>query len=190
MNRRESAHRESSRFGAYTSGDMPDDRTLMGRQTPLHITKYDGSYHRRWPARYVMRQGPLYLVTFGAGEPICRTPEPDDDPEPVRARFGGDVYLYDDRWFNVSRMRRDGRTWYYVNIATPVEFDGAAFHTIDLDLDVSWYGDEPPRVLDEDEFLDHSTAMRYPADVIEQARAAVDQVLGMIGQRAFPFDRA
>jgi hypothetical protein len=30
--------------------------------------------------------------------------------------------------------------------------------------------------------------MGYPADVIEQARAAVDQVLGMIGQRAFPFD--
>jgi len=164
------------------------DDGLIGAATPVHITKYDGSYHRRWPARFVMRKGPLYVVLFGAGEAICRTPEPADDPTPVLAKYGGNVYLYDDRWFNISRMRRDGRTWYYVNIATPVEFDGASFHTVDLDLDISWFTDEAPRVLDEDEFLDHSERMRYPADVIEQARAAVDQVLGMIGQRAFPFD--
>jgi protein associated with RNAse G/E len=161
---------------------------LIGAATPVHIRKWDGSYHRRWPARYVMRKGPLYLVTFGAGEAICRTPDPADDPEPTPAKYGGNVYLYDDRWFNISRMKRDGRTWYYVNIATPVEFDGAAFHTIDLDLDISWFTDEAPRVQDEDEFLDHSERMRYPAEVIEQARAAVDEVLGMIGQRAFPFD--
>lgn len=177
---------------------MTNDGALIGRETPVHITKYDGSYHRRWPARYVMRKGPLYLLTFGVGEVITRTADPAADPAPTRSKYGGNVYLYDDEWFNISRMKRDGRTWYYVNIATPVEFDGAAFHTIDLDLDVSWYADgadgggagEAPVVLDEDEFLDHSEAMRYPADVIEQARAAVDRVLGMIGQRAFPFDGA
>jgi protein associated with RNAse G/E len=168
---------------------MPD-LALIGRETPVHITKYDGSYHRRWPARYVMHQGPLYLLTFAHGDAITRTADPAEDRAPTLARYGGNVYLYDDRWFNISRMPRDGRTWYYVNIATPVQFDGAAFHTTDLDLDISWFTDAEPRVLDEDEFLDHSEAMRYPARVIEQARAAVDQVLGMIGQRAFPFDGA
>jgi protein associated with RNAse G/E len=91
----------------------------IGRETPVHITKYDGSYHRRWPSRYVMRKGPLYLLTFASGQPISRTPDPDDDPNPVMARYGGNVYLYDDRWFNICRMPRDGRSWYYVNIATP-----------------------------------------------------------------------
>ena len=86
-------------------------------------------------------------------------------------------------------MPRDGRTWYYINIATPAEFDGESFSTIDLDLDVSWYTDARPEVLDEDEFLAHSEAMRYPADVVAHARAAVDEVLGLIRQRAFPFDR-
>ena len=84
---------------------------------------------------------------------------------------------------------REGRRWYYVNIATPVEFDGEQFHCIDLDLDVSWFADAQPELLDEDEFVAHSEAMRYPADVIERARAAVDEVLGLIGRRAFPFDR-
>src|SRR6185295_7718095 len=120
--------------------------------------KYDGSYHRRWPARFVMRQGPLYLLTFAVGETIGATREggPHVDSRPTR--WPGDVYLWDDRWYNVSRMPREGRTWYYVNIATPVEFDGAQFHCIDLDLDVSWFVGDEPRVLDEDEFLAQAEA--------------------------------
>ena len=163
--------------------------SLIGRPTPIDVHKYDGSYHRCWPARYVMRKGPLYLLQFPAGEPVWSTPEPGDDPPPFTTRYGGDVWLWEDRWYNVARAKREGRTWYYVNIATPVEFDGERFSYVDLDLDVSWYTDEAPHVLDEDEFLDHSAVMRYPAAVIEQARAAVDEVLGMIQARAFPFDR-
>jgi protein associated with RNAse G/E len=172
------------------------DDSLIGLPVPVHITKYDGSYHRRWPCRYVARKGDggpgrrLHMLTFARGDYICCTPDPADDPAPTPIRFAGDLWVWEDRWFNVSRMKRDGRTWYYVNIATPAEFDGAQFHTIDMDLDVDWYPGEDPQVLDEDEFLDHAAAMRYPADVIERARAAVDEVLGMIGERAFPFDRA
>ena len=175
---------------------------LIGRETPIHVRKFDGSYHRRWPGRFVARKGPLYLLTFAEGEAISRTPEPTDDPDPLVARYGGDIYLFDDRWWNVSRARRDGRIWYYVNIATPVEFDGESFSYVDLDLDVAWYADgEPwfwedtrqdggaPHVLDEDEFLAHSEAMGYPPDVVQRARAAVDEVLDLIQRRAFPFDR-
>ena len=163
---------------------------LIGRQTPIHITKYDGSYHRRWPARFVLHRPSLYLLSEVVGGFVSRTPEPADDPRPMPIKWPGEIYLFDDRWYNVSRINREERCWYYVNIATPVEFDGEQFHCIDLDLDVAWYTDEAPRVLDEDEFLAHSKAMRYPADVVERARAAVDDVLGLIGERAFPFDRA
>lgn len=163
---------------------------LIGRETPIHITKYDGSYHRRWPARFVMRQGSLYVLRFAANDRLSHTPDPADDPNTESVRYGGDYYLWDDRWYNVSRAVRDGRVWFYVNIATPAEFDGTQFHCVDLDLDVSWFVGDPPRVLDEDEFLAHSEAMRYPTEVIERARTAVDEVLGLIGERAFPFDRA
>ena len=164
--------------------------SLIGRETPLHMTKFDGSYHRRWPAWFVLHEGPLYLLTLVDGAAISRTPDPADDPNPTLVRGSGHLYLFDDRWFNVAQTVREGRAWFYVNIATPVEFDGAQFHCVDLDLDVSWFVGDEPRVLDEDEFVAHSASMRYPTDVIERARAAVDQVLGLIGQRAFPFDRA
>lgn len=163
---------------------------LIGRATPVHVTKYDGSYHRRFPARFVVQKGPLYLLTITQGDAISATPDPADDPSPFHVRWGGELYLYEDRWFNIARALRDGRRWFYVNIATPAEFDGQQFSCIDLDLDIAWYTDEAPRVLDEDEFLDHSRSMRYPAAIIESARAAVDEVFEMIQARAFPFDRA
>lgn len=174
---------------------------LIGRETPIHVRKYDGSYHRRWPGRFVTYKAPLYLLAFAAGDRIYRTPEAQDEGS-WPARYGGDIYLFEDRWWNASRARRNGRTWYYVNIGTPADFDGETFSYIDLDLDVAWYADgEPwywdnerrdgggPEVLDEDEFLAHSQAMSYPADVIKHAREAVDEVLELIRQRAFPFDR-
>lgn len=170
---------------------MATESALIGAVTPVHATKYDGTYHRRWPMRYVMRRGPLYVTEFELGAQATKTRDPADDPAPMPITWPGQLYLWDDRWYNTCRVRREGRgTWFYTNIATPAEFDGEQFHYIDLDLDVSWYPGHEPRVLDEDEFLDHSAAMRYPAGVIERARAAVDEVLGQIAARAFPFDRA
>jgi protein associated with RNAse G/E len=164
--------------------------TLIGHETPIHITKYDGSYHRRWPGRLVERARPLFVLRYEIGDVISAARLIEDDPAAWAIRWPGEVYLWDDRWYNVSRSLRDGRAWYYANIASPVRFEGGEFHCIDLDLDVSWYPGEQPRVLDEDEFLAHAESMRYPAPIIERARAAVDEVLGLIGQRAFPFDRA
>ena len=77
-------------------------------------------------------------------------------------RYGGELLW--DCWYNVIFSRREGRD--DVNIATPVEFDGAQFHYIDLDLDVWRFTNERSWLLDEDEFLAHSETMRYPADVI------------------------
>jgi protein associated with RNAse G/E len=174
---------------------------LIGRETPIHVRKHDGSYHRRWPGRFVTYKQPLYLLTFSAGDLISPTPDA-AGPAAWPARYGGEIYLFEDRWWNASRARRDGRTWYYVNIGTPAEFDGETFSYVDLDLDVAWYADGgswywagerrdggEPEVLDEDEFLAHSRSMSYPAAVIKHARDAVEEVLELIRQRAFPFDQ-
>ena len=167
---------------------MPDD--LIGAVTPIHVTKYDGTYHRRIPARYVVRRGRVHVVAIEQGALMTSTPEATDDPAPYRFPRPADVFLFEDRWFHFARERDAGGMVYKVDIGTPVEFDGASFHFIDLDLDVLWQPGSDPVVEDEDEFLDHSLAMRYPADVIERARAAVSEVLELIKARAFPFDRA
>ena len=174
---------------------MSDGQTLRpdgierdsGQPTVIHVTKYDGSYHRRIPVDLLSQAPPLHIVRFVEGARVSCTPDPAHDPDPYIAQRGGVVYLFDDRWYSVEHAVRDGRTLYYVNIGSPVEFDGAEFHYVDLDLDIWWWTDERPRILDEDEFLDHSQVMRYPAEVIERARAAVNEALGLIEARAFPF---
>ncbi len=162
---------------------------LIGRQTPVVATKYDGGLRARWPGWFVTRKQELYVVAQRPGDVVWSPERHGEEPTPWTLQWHADVYLFDDRYYNVSRVRRDERIWYYVNIATPVEFDGEAFAYVDLDLDVAWYTDEEPRVLDEDEFLAHSRSMGYPPTVVDHARAAVDEVLELIRQRAFPFDR-
>jgi protein associated with RNAse G/E len=170
--------------GSETVGDQQ-----TGKQTPIIITKYDGTLRARWPAWFVAQTGPLYVVAQRPGDVVWSPERLGGEPRPWPLTWHADTYLWTDRWYNVSRIKRDGRLWYYVNIATPVEYDGASFSCIDLDLDISWYTDEEPRVVDEDQFLAHREAMRYPDDVVAHARAAVDEVLEMIRRRAFPFDR-
>lgn len=103
-------------------------------------------------------------------------------------RYSSTHYLWEDRWYHVQRVDRDGRLWYYADAATPLVIDGEELSFTDLDLDVSWYPGEEPELLDEDEFLAHGELMRYPPDVIERARAAMEEVLELIRRRAFPFD--
>ncbi len=87
---------------------------LIGRETPLHMTKYDGSDHRRWPAWFVMKDGSLYVLRVIDGAAMSRTPDPADDPEPTLVRGGGNLYVWDDRWYNVAQGLREGRMRYYV----------------------------------------------------------------------------
>jgi protein associated with RNAse G/E len=161
----------------------------IGRIVRLHVTKYDGRYHRGFPLRYVAGRDGTHVTMIEPGAQITLTPDPADDANPHTIGFTGEFYLSETRWFHVARMRTDAGYRYGVDIGTPATFDGAQFHFIDLDLDVRWETGGEPVIEDEDEFLDHSRIMRYPTDVIEHARAAVDEVLGLIQARAFPFDR-
>jgi protein associated with RNAse G/E len=60
---------------------------------------------------------------------------------------------------------------------------------VDLDLDVRVSAAGEPEVLDEAEFLEHSTRMGYPPQVIERARCAVDELLALVRSGGFPFDQ-
>jgi protein associated with RNAse G/E len=60
----------------------------------------------------------------------------------------------------------------YVDICTPAVWEGFTATSVDLDLDVAMRPDGSVELLDEDEFVEHSSAMAYPEHVIGSARAA------------------
>lgn len=78
----------------------------------------------------------------------------------------------------------------YVNISTPVDWDGDRLTSIDLDLDVICRLDGAVEILDEDEFLAHSIRYAYPPALIGSARRAAERARESLVRGDEPFGRA
>jgi hypothetical protein len=83
---------------------------------------------------------------------------------------------------------RGGEVDVYVDITAPPTWDGPTVTACDLDLDVVRELDGRVWVDDEDEFAEHQVSLRYPADVIESARASCDRLVALVGGGHPPYD--
>jgi len=157
---------------------------VSGRAVHVRSTKYDGSPHWEFDSWFVRREGPL-VVTFDFAGTVFQTWK-----GPWQATHHARNHFWTNRWYNVMRLDLPDGTFdgWYCNVATPVEFDGEHIRYVDLDLDVRVPPSGEPRVLDEDEFLEHSERMGYPRDVIEHARNAVDELLRLAAAAQPPFE--
>jgi hypothetical protein len=78
----------------------------------------------------------------------------------------------------------------YVDVTTRPCWAGSTVTCVDLDLDVVRNRDGRVELLDEDEFLEHQVRYRYPAEVIEGARATAGWLLEAVAARREPFGGA
>ena len=155
---------------------------------PIHIvsTKYDGSPHWEFDSRLVLVRDTLVVTQDFAGQVYHSWKGPHTEPFDVRNHF------WSDRWYNVMRCDRPkggGLEYWYCNATTPAQYDGETVRYIDLDLDVLVFPDGKTKVVDEDEFLEHSVRMGYPRDVIDQAHRAVDELVALASSGRFPFEQ-
>ena len=160
---------------------------VIGRAIHVCSTKYDGSPHWEFDSWFVLEKGPLLITQEFAGHEYQTWNGPWVTPYHARN------YFWADRWYNVMRCDRpkaSGLEYWYCNVTTPAQFDGEHVRYVDLDLDVIVPAEGQPRVVDEDEFLEHSRRMGYPPDVIDQARRAVDELLDLARRGEFPFQRS
>jgi len=98
-------------------------------------------------------------------------------------------YYWLDRWYNVFRFTQPNGELrnYYCNINVPPSFDGKILSYMDLDLDILVAPDFTYQLLDEEDFERNSRAFSYSDDVQRNAYRAVDELIGMIQTRQFPF---
>lgn len=158
---------------------------MTGRPVYVCSTKFDGSPHWQFDSWLLLEQGPLVVTLNFAGQELQTWRGPWKNPFHTRNHF------WVDRWYNVMRLERSrggGLDGWYCNVATPVQYDGQSVRYVDLDLDVRVAADGTARVVDEDEFLENSERMCYPPAVIDQARAAVAELLALAEARSFPFE--
>jgi protein associated with RNAse G/E len=156
-----------------------------GKVVRVDSLKFDGRLHRSWPARLVRRAGSL-LVLEGVFETEVRHPLLGH----IRAGTLSTEFYWTDRWYSVFRFREPTGQLrnYYCNVNRPAEYDGETLSFVDLDIDVLVAPDFSYTVLDEDEFEAHAAEFGYDEALRARVRLALDELLGLIETRAFPFD--
>ena len=76
----------------------------------------------------------------------------------------------------------------YVDIATPVRWDGSVIRSVDLDLDVIRGDTGRVWIDDEDEFARHRVQLGYPAEVVRAATTSCDRLFADVEARRAPYD--
>ncbi len=150
------------------------------------MRKYDGSEHRRWPARVAKIDGPLLVLDAVFDEEIHH-----DLLGTISAGTLSTEYYWLDRWYNVFRFAGAGGQLrnFYCNVNQPPSFDGRVLSYIDLDIDVLVAPDLTYQILDLDDFEANARRYSYNQDVVTNAHRALDALTTLIETRAFPFDK-
>lgn len=162
--------------------------TSRGQKILIRSQKYDGTPRDEHETLLLDQQGSLVRIVVARGTPIY-----DGGGRRVETATDTSTELYfTDRWYNVRHFdgpRAPYWNLWYANVALPATFDGEVLQWVDLDIDLRQHSDGSVVVLDEDEFEVNRRAAPYPADVVEQAPAARDEMLRLADTGAFPFDR-
>ena len=158
--------------------------TAVGKTILVRACKYDGSEHRRWPAKLTELSESLVVLD-------ARFPD-----EVVHDRLGTIAggthsleYYWLDRWYNVFRFAQPNGELrnYYCNVNVPPTFDGEILSYVDLDLDILVEPDFCYQILDVEDFETNAQRYGYSDEVQTNARRAVDELVRMIQTREFPF---
>ncbi len=156
----------------------------FGEQVIVSACKYDGTEHRRWPARIKSLDDELLILDA----------EFDED---IRHHLLGLVargtqsveYYWLNRWYNIFRfLNPNGQLRsFYCNVNVPPVFDGQVLSYVDLDIDILVAPDLSYQIVDEDEFAANADRYNYPPLIRQRAYQALRELLDLIEKRAFPF---
>jgi uncharacterized protein len=172
---------------AQTALTADPNRPLSGSLVNVLACKYDGRVHRSWRARLAHMEGPLIILEATFAEEV-RHPELGLIPTGTLST----EYYWTDRWYSIFRFAtaetRALRN-YYCNINAPVEFDGLTLRYTDLDIDVLVAADLSYSILDRDEFDTNAARFSYPPHVLANAHQALEDLIALIEDGRFPFNR-
>lgn len=148
-------------------------------------SKYDGSPHRDYPARRLAEDelGIWLGVVKGTESVYHGRPSVEQIPFVLLVPHAA--------WWTGMFNPPPRTSEVYCDMATPARWDGDTVHIVDLDLDVVRRRETGlVQLLDEDEFDAHRQRFGYPDEVVAEARAAAQWLVGALGDGTEPFASA
>lgn len=158
-----------------------------GESGLIHVrySKWDGSLHWHFDMWRLGEDG--HGVWLGAphGTPVQR-----GDREPIISPAFALLIPANAYWtgtFNVPVPDSPFPYDIYVDVCTPVTWEGSTATAIDLDLDVVRTPDGAVSLHDEDEFDEHRRRFGYPPYIVDSARSAAASTFTAIESGTEPF---
>lgn len=155
-----------------------------GAPITVRVLKHDGTEYRRWDAKLSHREGELIVLDGQFDVDVSH-----ELLGEIKRGMKTVEYYWANRWYNVFRFLNEDdstRQW-YCNINTPPQLENDTLSYIDLDIDILVQPDFSFKVLDEDEFEMNAKRYGYSEEEKLRALSAIDEVIGMIERRQFPF---
>lgn len=152
----------------------------------VHARKYGGKPHYSFPVRLV-EETPDCMIVAGELGRICQH-HTKGLTIPVQNRSV--EFYWPGRLYTVAAdYGADGAVFsYYCNVIMPATFSPDQVEWVDLDLDLIVRADLTWKVLDEDEFEEHTISFGYPPEVVAMARQGLAELIRMVEERIWPFD--
>jgi len=159
---------------------------MTGGTVRVIYRKYDGSPHRRYPARHLGEDE--HGIWLGVPDGTVATV----GTEEVVRETGHVVLVPPDTWWTALFNPPPRPTEVYCDIVTPAVWTAPdEVILVDLDLDVRRRRESRAvELLDEDEFAEHSRRWAYPPAAAESARAAAAWLVDALSNGTEPFASA
>lgn len=157
---------------------------MSDRIVTINSRKYDGRIRRSWKGGLVHDSSDFIILVGSFNEEVEH-----NDLGRISAGTVSFEHFWFDRWYNVFRFHEPDGTLkaHYANIAMPPTFKDGVLDYVDLDIDVVVWPDRRVEVLDRDDFEENGLKYAYPDDLVQNAEAALNELLAMIERREFPF---
>lgn len=159
---------------------------MSGEIVAINSRKFNGSIGKSWTCELTERTGDL-LVFVGQFDREV-------NHEHLGLIKSGTIsyeYYWLNRWYNVFRFHEPDGTFrnYYCNINMPPTFEDGVLDYVDLDIDILVSDDWTYQIVDSDEFEANALKHGFSDDLRTRATEAVGDLIEMIKQHKFPFDR-
>ena len=136
------------------------DKPTVGSEILIHSYKHDGSIHRSWAKGFVLDANEKHTIVINNNTLVTESD---------------------------GRMIRKNGVYFYCNIASPSYYDGEALKYIDYDLDLKVFPDYRYKVLDEEEYRQHSLKMHYSKELDAILRKQLSILIDMSMTLKGPF---
>lgn len=158
---------------------------MQNQTNIINARKFDNRIHRSWSCRLIEKKGSLLTFIGEFEKQVIHK-----DLGVIRPKTISYEFYWMDRFYNIFRFHEpEGNLRnFYCNINLPPTFANGVLDYIDLDIDVIVWKNLEYKILDLDEFKDHSEKFSYPAEIIKIAERTLNQLLELIEKRSFPFD--